>query len=604
LGRHILRKQVMKNHAEHLEWEIGTDFPVWANTEIYVKTISNGYLLPGEKPKDAYWRVSTAVARRLEKPQLASKFFDYIWKGWLNLASPVLSNTGTDRGLPISCFGIDVADSINDIGKKNLEMMLLAKHGGGVGVGLNMIRPAGSNITQNGTSDGVVPFAKIYDSTILATNQGAVRRGAASVNLNIEHGDFDEWIEIREPKGDVNRQCLNLHQCVVVGDKFMRRLEEADPEARRKWGKVLQKRKATGEPYIMYKGNINKANPPMYKNNGLKVHMTNICSEITLHTDESHSFVCCLSSLNLAKYDEWKDTDLIYTATYFLDGVLSEFLQKAKNMRGFENAVRSAEKGRALGLGVLGWHTYLQRKGISFEGLPAQFETRKIFSQLKIESERASRDMATEYGEPLWCKDSGFRNTHLRAIAPTVSNSKLSGNVSAGIEPWPSNVFTEQTAKGTFIRKNLELEKVFRKVGINKKGTWDKVLEDGGSVQDIKELDDWGYVDGKLLKREDIPQEAFDKDQVFWVKDVFKTFKEINQLELVRQAGVRQQYIDQGVSLNLAFPSEASPKWINQVTLEAWKQGIKTLYYMRTESVLRGDIAARALDPDCVSCDG
>ena len=518
----------MKNHAEHLEWEIGTDFPVWANTEIYVKTISNGYLLPGEKPKDAYWRVSTAVARRLDKPQLASKFFDYIWKGWLNLASPVLSNTGTDRGLPISCFGIDVADSINDIGKKNLEMMLLAKHGGGVGVGLNMIRPAGSNITQNGTSDGVVPFAKIYDSTILATNQGAVRRGAASVNLNIEHGDFDEWVEIREPKGDVNRQCLNLHQCVVVGDKFMRRLEDGDPEARRKWGKVLQKRKATGEPYIMFKGNINKQNPEMYKNNGLKVHMTNICSEITLHTDESHSFVCCLSSLNLAKYDEWKDTDLIYTATYFLDGVLSEFLQKAKNMRGFENAVRSAEKGRALGLGVLGWHTYLQRRGISFEGLSAQFETRKIFSQIKIESERASRDLATEYGEPLWCKDSGFRNTHLRAIAPTVSNSKLSGNVSAGIEPWPSNVFTEQTAKGTFIRKNLELEKVLRKVGINKKATWDKILEDGGSVQDFKELSDWGYVDGKLMKKDDIPQEAFDKDQVFWVKDVFKTFKEIN----------------------------------------------------------------------------
>ena len=594
----------MKNHAENLGWEVGVDFPVWANTEIYVKTISNGYLLPGEKPKDAYWRVSTAVARRLNKPQLASKFFDYIWKGWLNLASPVLSNTGTDRGLPISCFGIDVGDSIFEIGTKNLEMMLLAKHGGGVGIGVNQIRPAGANITQNGTSDGVVPFCKIYDSTILATNQGAVRRGAASVNLNIEHDDFDEWIEIREPKGDVNRQCMNLHQCIVVGDKFMRQLEDGVPEARRRWGKVLQKRKATGEPYIMFKGNVNKANPPMYKDNGLKVFMTNICSEIVLHTDESHSFVCCLSSLNLAKYDEWKDTDLIYTSTYFLDGVLSEFLQKAKNMRGFENAVRSAEKGRALGLGVLGWHTYLQRKGISFEGLTAQFETRKIFSQIKIESERASRDLATEYGEPLWCKDSGFRNTHLRAIAPTVSNSKLSGNVSAGIEPWPSNVFTEQTAKGTFIRKNLELEKVFRKVGINKKGTWDKVLEDGGSVQDIKELDNWGYVDGKLLKKEDIPQEAFEKDQVFWVKDVFKTFKEINQLELIRQAGVRQQYVDQSVSLNLAFPSEASPKWINQVTMEAWKQGIKTLYYMRTESVLRGDIAARALDPDCVSCDG
>jgi len=590
----------MKNYGAELDWEIDVDFPSWANTEIYVKTISKGYLLSGEKPKDAYWRVATTAARRLDKPQMATKFFDYIWKGWLNLATPVLSNTGTDRGLPISCFGIDVADSIQDIGTKNLEMMLLAKHGGGVGVGINMIRPAGANITQNGTSDGVVPFCKIYDSTILATNQGSVRRGAASVNLNIEHDDFDEWIEIREPKGDVNRQCLNLHQCVVVGDKFMRRLDEGDNEARRRWGKVLQKRKATGEPYVMYKGNVNKQNPEQYKNNGLKVHMTNICSEITLHTDENHSFVCCLSSLNLSKYDEWKHTDLVYTATWFLDGILSEFLQRAKNMRGFENAVRSAEKGRALGLGVLGWHTYLQQKGIPFDSLPAQFETRKIFSQLKIESERASRDMGSEMGEPLWCRDSGMRNTHLRAVAPTVSNSKLAGNVSPGIEPWAANVFTEQTAKGTFIRKNRELEKALRKVGINNKDTWDKIMADGGSVQDIKELDTWVYCDGKLTQLDsDIDTTKCDR-----VKDVFKTFKEINQLELVRQAGVRQQYIDQSVSLNLAFPSEATPKWMNTVHLEAWKQGVKTLYYTRTESVLRGDIAAQAMDPDCISCDG
>ena len=594
----------MKNFGEELGWELGVDFPEWGNTEIYVKTISKGYLLEGETPKDAYWRVSTAVARRLGKTSLASKFFDYIWRGWLNLATPVLSNTGTDRGLPISCFGIDVADSIQDIGGKNLEMMLLAKHGGGVGIGMNMIRPAGAKITGNGTSDGVVPFAKIYDSTILATNQGSVRRGAASVNLNIDHPDFEDWLEIREPKGDVNRQCLNMHQCVVVSDKFMRRLEEGDDDARRKWGKVLQKRKATGEPYIMYKGNVNKQNPDAYKQNGLKVYMTNICSEITLHTDESHSFVCCLSSLNLAKYDEWKDTDLIYTATWFLDGVLEEFIQRAKNMRGFENSVRSAEKGRALGLGVLGWHTYLQQKGMSFEGLPAQFETRKIFSQIKIESERASRDLANEYGEPLWCVGTGMRNTHLRAIAPTVSNSKLSGNVSAGIEPWAANVFTEQTAKGTFIRKNRELEKVLRKLGINTKETWDKILEDGGSVQDISELDNWGYIAGKLTNRADITDTHIANKEVDWVKDVFKTFKEINQLELVKQAGIRQQYVDQSVSLNLAFPSQASPKWINQIHIEAWKQGIKTLYYMRTESVLRGDIAMRATDPDCLSCDG
>jgi ribonucleoside-diphosphate reductase alpha chain len=588
------------------------DFPLWANTEVYVKTISAGYLFGDEKPKDAYWRVSTTVARRLGKPELSSKFFDYIWKGWLNLASPVLSNTGLERGLPISCFGIDVADSIHDIGSKNLEMMLLAKHGGGVGIGINQIRPAGSKITGNGTSDGVVPFTKIYDSTILATNQGSVRRGAASVNIDIEHGDFWEWLEIREPKGDVNRQSLNLHQCVVVPDGFMEKIDAGDKEARRRWVAVLRKRKATGEPYVMFKGNINRANPEAYKQNGLKVYMTNICSEITLHTDESHSFVCCLSSVNLAKYDEWKDTDLVYTATWFLDGVLDEFIQKAKFMRGFENSVRSAEKGRALGLGVLGWHTYLQERGIPFEGLSAQFETRKIFSQLKTESEKASRDMAHEYGEPLWCVNTGMRNTHLRAVAPTVSNSKLAGNVSAGIEPWAANVFTEQTAKGTFIRKNPVLEQFLKLINRNSKKTWDKILEDGGSVQGLDFIEDY-YVKlaTSILDKDNIITltkfdnlEEKDKDLYIPVKNIFKTFKEINQLDLVKQAGVRQQYVDQAVSLNLAFPKEADTKFINKVHLEAYKEGVKTLYYMRTESVLRGDIAAAATDPDCVACDG
>jgi len=569
------------------KWKKGIDYPDWGETEVYKKTISGGYLLNGETPRKAYERVSSAVARRLDKPELGDTFFDYIWNGWLCLASPVLSNTGTDRGLPISCFGIDVADSIQDIGQKNLEMMLLAKHGGGVGIGINQIRPAGTNIKGNGTSDGVVPFCKIYDSTILATNQGSVRRGASSVNINIEHGDFEEWLEIREPKGDVNRQSLNLHQCAVVGDKFMRKLEQGDSEARSKWSKLLRKRKATGEPYIMFKGNVNKANPEAYKQNGLKVHMTNICSEIALHTDENHSFVCCLSSLNLAKYDEWKDTNLIYDAIWFLDGVMEEFIQRAKGLRGFENSIRSAQKGRALGLGVLGWHTYLQEKGIPFEGLFAQFETRKIFSQIKIESERASMNLAEVYGEPLWCTGTGMRNTHLRAIAPTVSNSKLSGNVSPGIEPWAANVFTEQSAKGTFIRKNPTLEACLNDVGLNHDDIWNKILEDGGSIQDVSELNDVLVGDNSIS-----------------IKEVFKTFKEINQLELVNQAGIRQQYIDQSVSLNLAFPSEASPKWINQVHMDAWKKGIKTLYYTRTESVLRGDIAARAMDPDCLSCDG
>jgi ribonucleoside-diphosphate reductase alpha chain len=569
-------------------WIKGQDYPEWAEADIYKKTIQGGYLYNGETPKEAYRRVARAVAKRLKKTEMEETFFQYIWKGWLCLASPVLSNTGTDRGLPISCFGIDVADSIYDIGTKNLEMMLLAKHGGGVGIGINQIRPAGSDITMNGTSDGTVPFCKVYDSSILATNQGAVRRGAASVNLNIDHADWEDWLEIREPKGDVNRQSLNLHQCTIIGDKFMRKLKDGDKVARRKWSKLLQKRKATGEPYIMFKGNVNKQNPSMYKDNALKVFMTNICSEIVLHTDENHSFVCCLSSLNLAKYHEWKDSNLIYDSIWFLDGVLEEFIQNAKNRKGFENSVRSAEKGRALGLGVLGWHTYLQQKGLPFEGLLSQYETRRIFSQIKIESERASMALAEAFNEPLWCVGTGMRNTHLRAIAPTVSNSKLAGNVSPGIEPWAANVFTDQSAKGTFIRKNPTLVEELKRINLNTEKIWDQILKDGGSIQGVKKLN-------KVMvgPQNDIP-----------IKDVYKTFKEINQLELVNQAGVRQQYIDQAVSLNLAFPAQADPKFINKVHLEAHKKGIKTLYYMRTESVLRGDIAEQATSEECMSCEG
>ena len=587
--------------AHQLGWERGVDYPEWGHTDVYLATISKGYCYQNETPRDAYWRVATTIAKRLKKPELADKFFNYIWNGWLCLASPVLSNTGTERGLPISCFGIDVGDSIHEIGTKNLELMLLAKYGGGVGIGHNQIRPAGKEITNNGTSDGIVPFIKINDSTILATNQGTVRRGAASSNINIDHGDFWEWLEIREPKGDINRQCLNMNQCVIIGDKFMRKLQEGDRDARERYLAVIKKRRQTGQPYIMYRGNVNKQNPEAYKNNGLKVFMTNICSEIVLHTDESHSFVCCLSSLNLAKYDEWKNTNLIYDSTVFLDGVLEEFIQRAKNLKGFENAVRFAEKGRALGLGVLGWHTYLQQRGIPFDSLAAQFETRNIFSQLKIESERASRDLAEEYGEPLWCRDTGFRNTHLRAVAPTVSNSKLSGGISAGIEPIPANVFTDQSAKGTFIRKNPILETILERVGHSTEAVWNKIMADGGSVQDLQILDDWCYLRGRLVRVDEVTDQ--EKSEIYAAKDVFKTFKEVNQLELIRQAGIRQQYIDQAVSLNLAFPKAATPKWILDCHLEAWKLGVKTLYYMRTESVLRGDIAAAAMS-DCLHCDG
>ena len=326
-------------------WEAGKDYPEWMN-EISLATISKGYLLPDETPKKAYRRVADRIAKRLDRPDLANKFFRYMWKGWLNLASPVLSNTGTDRGLPISCFGIDTPDSIRGIGLTNAELMRLTSLGGGVGIGLSKIRGRGQKIGTGdmGQSEGVVPWAKIYDSTIIATNQGAVRRGAASVNLDINHPDIKEYLQIRRPKGDPNRQCLNLHQCIVVDDKFMQRLEHRDPEAMALWVEILKSRVETGEPYIMYKDNVNKANPPAYVKNNLEVTMTNICSEITLFTDEEHSFICCLSSVNLTKWHEWKNTDLVETAIYFLDGVLEEFLAKTSGRESLVRAHRSAKK--------------------------------------------------------------------------------------------------------------------------------------------------------------------------------------------------------------------------------------------------------------------
>ena len=559
-------------------WERGKDYPEFFD-EISLATISKGYLLPGETPKKAYRRVAHAAASRLKRPDLENKFFKLIWNGWLGLASPVLSNMGTDRGLPISCFGVDTPDSIRGIGLTNAELMKLTSVGGGVGISLSRIRERGTEIRGNGKSEGIVPWAKIYDSSIIATNQGNVRRGAASVNLDINHGDIDEFLEIRRPKGDPNRQCLNLHQCVVVDDVFMRKLESRDSEAMNRWAKILKARMETGEPYIMFKDNVNKANPMAYMMNNLDVSMTNICTEITLHTDEEHSFICCLSSLNLAKYDEWKDTDTVELSTYFLDGVMQEFIDKTQGTDSMARTYNHARKGRALGLGVMGWHTFLQQKNLPFNSIASTAHTHNIFSDIKTKAESASRKLAVEYGEPLWCRGTGMRNTHLLAIAPTVSNSVITGGISAGIEPLPANIYTFNGAKGTFIRKNKVLEELLESKGENKDQWWDQMLSDGGSVMGL-------------------PDTVLTPDE----KEQFLTFPEINQLELVRQAAIRQRYIDQTQSLNLSFDPSDSPKWINQVHLEAWKLGIKTLYYLRTDSVIKGDLGSRMAD--CVSCDG
>lgn len=941
-----------ENYGARLGWEIGVDFPEWGNTPYYISTITGskqgkdvnniGYLLPNETPRDAYYRVAKSVSQYIGKPELADKFFDYIWRGWLCLASPVLSNSGTDRGLPISCYGVSVSDSIYSIGEKTKEMMLLTKEGGGVGVDFSNIRPSGTPIGKaNGTTNGVVPFCKIFDSAILATSQGSVRKGSIAINLDIDHPDFEDWLNIRSPKGDVDRQCMHLHLAAVIKDDFMHRLLAGDADAKRKWTKLLRVRKETGgEPYVIYIDNINKANPLAYKQHNLKVSMSNICclaegtpiltqegiypiedlchknitiwdgnywvnnnqfnfqgydkiykitladgsvikvngnhrwfvhtsyshikrntltekittqlqigdfieyhskssigtiqiegayikgfllgdgtcnknipilnlhsckymcikellhslseipidknlrsdciitpsfskeknftekyedtyglqvfkklkglssrksklalyakeykkefplevwgewdvdsrlkflaglfdadgcftkggiqwankskslvysiqlmlkslgytanfgkipngyrlnlaqqdsidfiskgftqrittlpevpnrscsgwrkivkieettdiqkvyctsvpsttkfalanglmtgnSEITLYTDEYHSFVCCLSSLNLTKYDEWKDTDLVETGIIFLNGALNEFIEKGLKIKGLECAVRSAVKGRALGLGVLGWGSLLQDKNLPFESKEANELTIEIFSLMKERAEKTSKELALEYGEPEWCLGTGMYNSHLLAVAPTVSNSKLSGDVSPGIEPWTANYFAEE-GKMDYTRKNKKLEEILESLDLNTPYMWKRILADAGSIQNIEELEGW-YIEtttGKLTRNNKVG---------YSVKEIFKTFVEINQMNIIIQQSIRQEYIDQAVSLNLMFNIDASPKFISQVHLEAWRLGVKTLYYYHNSSAaIKADTGLNTM-PTCTACDG
>jgi len=574
----------MSIQVDTTNWIKGKHYPDFMN-EISLSMISKGYLLPDEDVFGAFKRVSRAASRRLKRKDLQPYFYEAMVKNWLCLASPVLSNMGTERGMPISCFGIDTDDSIEGIALANSELMRLSSQGGGVGIGVSRIRGRGKPISGNGVSEGVVPWIKIYDSTILATNQGSVRRGAASVNLHINHPDIEEFLMIRRPKGDVNRQCLNMHQCVVIDDEFMNRVEERDPKAIKLWGEILKTRLETGEPYIMFEDNVNNANPEAYKKNNLHVSMTNICSEISLYTDELHSFICCLSSLNLARWDEWSEykfengMTLPELTCWFLEGVLQEFIDRSKNIRFMENTYRSASKGRAIGIGVLGWHTFLQEKNIPFAGLQANSYTRIMFDFIEKEALKASRDQAELYGEPEWCKGTGLRHTHHLAIAPTVSNAHISGGVSPSIEPIPANVYNLKTAKGTFIKKNPTLERLLESKGYNIDSVWDQISKDKGSVMGLPDY---------ILTDEE--------------KEIFLTFKEINPFEIVRQNGIRQKYVDQAISLNLTFDPSDSPKYISDVHKLAWKEGIKTLYYMRSESILRGDNISR--DDNCVACEG
>ncbi len=591
MEQHILNKEKEEHTiAKDRNWIMNKDYPDWGNNSLYLNTIAKTYLDVGESPRSAYERLARTAAMKLKKTlylteiaakELETRFMEILWKGWLVPSTPVMVNFGTDKGLPISCYSGRIPDTIHGIFRKNTEMAVQSKLGGGNAYDFSQVRPMGSLIKGGriGVTDGIVPFMKVFDSSIRVAKQGQTRPGVVALYLDINHKEYSEFLRIRETKGDVERQCHFIHQGAVIDDYFMTRVMNGDKAARDLWLDTIMKRVKTGEPYLFFIDNANKNLNSGFAENDLKIWHSNLCSEIMLPTDNSHTLVCCLSSLNAYLYDEWKGTDTPFLATLFLDAVMEEFIEKAEEIEGIEDAVRFAKKSRALGLGLLGWHSYLQRHMIPFIGLQANSLTKIIFGDIRSQADSATQWMAKQAGEVEWTKGTGRRNLTVMAVAPNLSSSKLAGGISQGIEPVAANIYVDDDSKGVYIRKNPILKTLLKSKGLNGE-VWDKISEAKGSVQKLKELSD---------------EE----------KEVFRTAREINQLELVRQAGIRQQYIDQGQSINLFFSQDAPAKFINQVHVEAWKLGLKSLYYFRTESILRADSENKDLYSDgCVSCEG
>ena len=529
---------------------------IWWFNEESEQMLNRGYLLKGETLEGAIDRITEAAAKRLYKPELKEAFKEMIVKGWISFSSPVWANMGTQRGLPISCFNVHVPDSIEGITHKMGEVIMQTKIGGGTSGYFGELRHRGTAVTDNGKSSGAVSFMKLFDTAMDVVSQGGVRRGAFAAYLDIDHDDIEEFLQIR----DIGNPIQNLFMGVCVPDYWMHEMIEGDTDKRRIWAKVLESRQQKGMPYIFFTDNVNRNKPQVYKDKGLTINASNLCSEIMLPSTAEESFICCLSSMNLELYDEWKDTNAVKLAIYFLDAVLSEFIEKTEGNYYLSAARNFAIRHRALGLGVLGYHSYLQRNMIPFESMEAKMFNAKVFKQIQEQSLAASKELANIYGEPELLKGYGVRNATTMAIAPTTSSSAILGQTSPGIEPFASNYYKAGLAKGNFIRKNKYLAKLLEEKGLDTEDVWRDIMLNHGSVQHMHQL----------------TQEE---------KDVFKTFKEISPLEIVTQAAQRQQYIDQAQSLNLNIPSSMPIKDVNKVIIDAWKMGVKTLYYQRSQSV-------------------
>ncbi len=544
--------------------------------------MSRGYTLPDQTPEERVKQIAEHAEKLLGKKGFAEKFTEYMSKGWISFSTPVWANYGLGRGLPISCFGSYISDDMSSIMYTHAENGMMSKYGGGTSGYFGALRSRGKEIKNNGTSNGPVHFMQMFETLIQVVSQGKVRRGSFAPYLPVEHPDIMEFLDI----GTEGNPIQNMTHGVTVGDEWMESMISGDDEKRKIWAKVIQRRGEIGYPYILFSGNVNKNKPQVYKDKEMEIYASNLCSEIMLPSDEQNSFVCCLSSVNLLHYDDWKDTDLIETMVAFLDTVITEFCDRLETLRDsddradkqaflfMERAYNFAKNHRAVGLGVIGWHSLLQSKRIPLESSEADKLNVEIWKNIQAKADASSVELAKELGEPEVLKGYGRRNTTTLSIAPTTSSAFILGQVSQSIEPVWSNCYVKDVAKLKVTIKNPFLEELLEEKGKNTKDTWSSIRDRDGSVQHLDFLSD---------------EE----------KEVFRTFAELDQAKVIEQAAVRQMYIDQGQSLNLMVPPDVPPKDINQLYISAWKKGIKALYYQHSMN------AAQALTRQkiCIACE-
>jgi ribonucleoside-diphosphate reductase alpha chain len=542
----------------------------WLNSHSRI-FLERGYLKENITPEARIRQIAETAEAILGISGFADKFEDYMSRGFYSLATPVWTNFGNDRGLPVSCFSSYISDTMDGILDKVAEVGMMSKLGGGTSGFFGDLRPRGTKISVGGESSGPVHFMELFDKVAEVVSQGSARRGSFAAYLPVEHEDVEEFLQIRSEGHSIQNMSIGI----TITNEWMQSMMDGDKDKRKIWAKIIQKRFETGYPYLVFIDNVNNNSPQVYKDQKLKIKNSNLCSEITLFSDEKNSFVCVLSSLNLLHWDEIKETDAIETLVYFLDAVNEEFIRKTKNINFMGTAHSFAKSQRALGMGALGWHSLLQYKMIPFESMGAKMLNTEIWKTIRSKADKASTELASLFGEPELLKGYGRRNVTTLAVAPTTSSSFILGQVSPSIEPLNSNYFVKKLAKGNFTYKNPYLKKLLKDKDQDKEEVWKDILVRGGSVQHLV-----------FLTKEE--------------KDIFKTFGEISQKEIVVQNIQRQKYVDQAISLNLMIPPNCTAKEVSELLIYGWENGIKTFYYQRSSNPAQ-ELARSILT--CSSCE-